>query len=179
MELPLVKLVEILVAYVRDWQTTLKKQGRTKLRNTIEEVTSTVMKMVSGFDAATPAQRKLWQAELRAMYEKVSSLVPVPTQGRYNMRADFLVNMIAAGRIYYWLRTFDGQRTLDGMTAEQLTEGLKRPDITRSNAATVKEVLAAVLKGERVGSGAIALATDRCLQVIAEAKVHLLEYVLD
>ncbi len=75
---------------------------RERLQNAVAKVDATVIELVDGFDEASSARRARLQADLRAMSDRVSALVPLGTQRKYDKPADLLVNAIAAARMYFW-----------------------------------------------------------------------------
>jgi len=166
----------ILVEFARGLISSRHAAEQARIRRAVDEVTSTVERMITEYDTASLSQRQLWQAELRSMYERISILIPVPIHEANNQRADMLVNMIAAGRVYYWLRTFDGDHTLEGLTAEEVRREIARAGVTRSWSASALMVLEHTLQGVPVTDRAIRLAKERCIQMIGTAKVQLLAF---
>ena len=164
-----------LVGFLLDRFRTRSKKEAITLQAALRQVNDSVLDLVNRFDDLSPDQIVWHQAQLRAMYERASALTPVSTGVDHDLSADLLVNMISAVRMYVWLRTFDGHRTLDGMDHDQLRREIARPDITRSFTAAVRKILEKLVDGSEVTLFDVQVAKEHCLQTIGHARQAVLE----
>lgn len=171
----LLEAFDTLVEFLRSRRENVSRKRRHDLECSLAEVEAALTELVAGFEGASRDRLKFIQATLRQAYGRASRLEAWHKDGTYNRPADMLVNMIAAARMYYWLRTFDSQKTWDGLSVDELREAARDPNITRSGASAVAGLIRQLADGAIVTTRQLDAATDDCIEHIVLFRLDILE----
>lgn len=154
--------------------------GQVELDSFYRLVANTLEELVSLDDLSTD-KAKLLQAELRAIYKSASG-ISVPRWGNLISPDErtlmILVDAVAEARIYFWLKTFDGNQTLEGMTREDLKNETDAPILSNlahqgSIPALCHQLLSQLrLDRHKVSQRDIEEVRLTCLSRIAAFRVH-------
>jgi len=169
------KALTTIITLGRSFAFLRNTRKRRQFRGAVERVDQILSDLIDACAEPSSPRALRLQQEAREMYDRLSELANL--DGSYNGDGflDYIVNAIAAARIFYWLRTFDGEKTLDSMTLTQLQAECAREDITRSHAAAVRQVLQWALDGSEPNGFALRWATDECLQAVAQFRTELIK----
>ena len=124
------------------------------------------------------------QEEFRELYRGASSYVSQADAGHSSL-LEVLSEALACARMYFWIRTFDGSRTLEGLTAEEIRSLLRHERMFRSffktpSIASLLVMLSDSLGlADRVTDAHIEAARSECLRSFARVKTYLLRLPAD
>lgn len=170
---------DTLIKAVLEWRTENSTQRKEAASRAIEAVFRLMDELVNEDDITS--ERAAWiQSQLRSVYERVSEIAEAgASRNDFDPPADLLANAIAAARMYFWIRTFDGEQTLDGLTRDKLTAMVVEADekLTRSYSAAVWLMLRKMLGNEELGPWHRQTAKQDTLRAMADAKSVLLKFL--